>query len=478
LLTIGGQDVASARWGEGRGFFDATFSPPATGYYELAIYHHNAHGPGSYRVEVGIDGASPVQLSTENFALFEGIESLDGFDPVENTAEGVAYFTITLPAFNVVSDGEVKVSNFADDLAFWEYSLDGGQSWLPGEGDSFVLPAGQYNDGDVLARQFDVAGNASSPAALGVDVCLVIETTVEQTLTLTNFNGLAGYDNSFGYYTKDADGNPVAGKVVWANASNANQGATYTLTGFLEDEVGFFIIPDGARQNGGLNNFTDVTFQFVDNKWQAFDGESALSGRVPEAPALFDNPALNPDGKNYVKNNDNEGNLNWEDIFGGGDRSFDDVNVKAVWSDPVTTMRGTDHDDVLIGTEGDDVLIGGAGNDILTGGSGNDAFAWSLADVSPVGAYVDTITDFATGDNRLDFGDLFGSEVGTVADLFDEGKITAQIDGDNVVLSLDSVRQDGHVDQIVVLEGYAGAFDHNLDQIKAELIGKIDIIIE
>src|SRR5690606_13008442 len=57
--------------------------------------------------------------------------------------------------------------------ATWEYSTDGGETWTEGEGDSFVLEEGEYED--VQVRQTDAAGNASEATSLGpvtVDVTI------------------------------------------------------------------------------------------------------------------------------------------------------------------------------------------------------------------------------------------------------------------------------------------------------------------
>ncbi|MGP9635440.1 BapA/Bap/LapF family prefix-like domain-containing protein, partial [Halomonas sp. AOP43-A1-21] len=51
----------------------------------------------------------------------------------------------------ITSDGTVNVGNLEPD-ATWEYSLDGGDTWIEGVGESFELPDGTYADGDVIAR--------------------------------------------------------------------------------------------------------------------------------------------------------------------------------------------------------------------------------------------------------------------------------------------------------------------------------------
>ncbi|MFG6666888.1 Ig-like domain-containing protein [Halomonas sp. HNIBRBA4712] len=71
----------------------------------------------------------------------------------------------------ITNDGTVNVGNLEPE-AIWEYSLDGGDSWLIGTGTSFTLPQGDYGIGDVQVRQTDRAGNVSESFELGVAVTI------------------------------------------------------------------------------------------------------------------------------------------------------------------------------------------------------------------------------------------------------------------------------------------------------------------
>jgi len=66
------------------------------------------------------------------------------------------------------------------------------------------------------------------------------------------------------------------------------------------------------------------------------------------------------------------------------------------------TLDGGAGNDTLLGGDGVDLLTGGLGNDLLTGGSGTDTFRFSTA----LGkTNIDTITDFATGVDRIELDD-------------------------------------------------------------------------
>ncbi|WP_414159158.1 LapA family giant adhesin [Pseudomonas sp. BNK-45] len=75
LVTIGGKNVASTTWGAG-GNLNGTFTPTTSGYYTIDIYHHNQSGPGSYDVNLSVNGATAVDLSNAGVPLYTGVTDL------------------------------------------------------------------------------------------------------------------------------------------------------------------------------------------------------------------------------------------------------------------------------------------------------------------------------------------------------------------------------------------------------------------
>lgn len=151
-------------------------------------------------------------------------------------------------------------------------------------------------------------------------------------MTVTNLGSVtAAFNNSYGYYIKGENGEPLFGEVIFANVKH-NVGSTVSVQveGFTSDDIGFFIIPNGASTNSSLSNDTEVTFQQLSNgNWQAV---ANINGVITPlngtgSPALFDNNSLNRSDYDYLSNNENPGNQNWEDINGGGDRDDNDVNI-------------------------------------------------------------------------------------------------------------------------------------------------------
>ena len=152
----------------------------------------------------------------------------------------------------------------------------------------------------------------------------------------------AGYNNSVGYYLADASGNPLGGAIFEDNAHNL--GESIALIDVADypgaTTLGFFIIPNGD-QNASATDGQKVEFQFSNGQWHAFTNGTQLNGTG--AGVFFSNAALNGNGYDYLRDNGGAGNLNWEDLVGGGDKDFDDVNAQVSLSSihfvPNTAMR-------------------------------------------------------------------------------------------------------------------------------------------
>ncbi|WP_409297441.1 retention module-containing protein [Pseudomonas sp. KCJK8993] len=76
LITIGGKNVATAVWGSGGGI-SGSFTPTTSGYYTLDIYHANQSGPGSYDVNLSVNGGAPVDLSNANIPMYPNETALN-----------------------------------------------------------------------------------------------------------------------------------------------------------------------------------------------------------------------------------------------------------------------------------------------------------------------------------------------------------------------------------------------------------------
>jgi len=166
----------------------------------------------------------------------------------------------------------------------------------------------------------------------GVDGCFDVSGTCEVTLTVDFLESLAGYNNSFGYYLAGDDGLPVSGSVVWANVKTGGNGVGDAVTITLDADdlggakkLGFFIIPNGANKNPGLSDGDDVTFAQSGGDWSILQNGSPLLGQG--ADVLFSDESQNPGGYDHEEDAAPVGNMNWEDIVGGGDGDYNDVSL-------------------------------------------------------------------------------------------------------------------------------------------------------
>ena len=157
-----------------------------------------------------------------------------------------------------------------------------------------------------------------------------------------------------------------------------------------------------------------------------------------------------------------------EDVFFSG--SGDDVIMGGTGNDEI---HGRGGDDMIMGGEGDDDLWGNAGTDVLTGGAGEDTFHYT--DVSDSqGTTVDTITDFVSGEDILDFSAITGgtgSYTGeangygaVLTSLQSTGDAQAVLDTSTSTLYVD-VNGDGNLDDQDMAIDLTGvtALDNNTD---------------
>jgi len=87
-----------------------------------------------------------------------------------------------------------------------------------------------------------------------------------------------------------------------------------------------------------------------------------------------------------------------------------DADNQLMGNSGVNVLKGGAGTDHINGGAGNDRLIGGTGSDVLTGGIGNDRFVFdALEPGSP-----DSVTDFVTGTDKLEFDHLAFAAIGPV----------------------------------------------------------------
>ncbi|MTI10965.1 DUF4114 domain-containing protein [Curvivirga aplysinae] len=313
------------------------------------------------------------------------------------------------------------------DPASFDDSLHGGagEDHISGNLGDDIITGGANDD--------TIAGGAGSDFIAGGTDDGKAQVEVSETVTVTFESSRAGYHNSFGYYVKDENGEPTEGVLIWKDLRNETaQGEEYEIeipAGKTADDIGFFLIPDGDRRNNDLEDGMEVTFQKnAQDEWVVVDPDGdVLKGR--SEPAYFDGPAeMNPDGIVHVQI-DEDGELGFEDLKGGGDRDYDDA---------VVTVEVDEN--VEIDFEGGDQLWGGE-----EGGDGDDQqdlFFFAEGDG------VDTIHDFEAGTDQLiisgygrDDMDIFADGNDTIIKLGDNGDALKLVDVDASIFGEENVSE-------------------------------------
>ena len=229
-------------------------------------------------------------------------------------------------------------------------------------------PLGDTEDDLVLDFEFvatDTDGDSATSAfSVTIDDDAPVITTTESQdkdyeFTASNYveDTSASYSNSYGYYVKDEQGNPVRGVILEDNVKDRD--GLYenpeTITGYSPEQIGFFIIPNGGWLNrGSVENGEEVTFEFINGEWQAFTQDGTpLNGAGSKV--LFDEAALNKDGQDHVEDNELDGNQNWEDFqIPGDDGDYNDGNTNVDWTE--VSVSGDTVGSVAFGADGEGSL--------------------------------------------------------------------------------------------------------------------------
>ena len=180
------------------------------------------------------DGSKTVIVRQSNLAGSVSPAS----DPVTFTLDTtVATPTLSLLVDNgasstdfITSNGTVKVNGLEPGVG-WQYSTNGGSTWISGTGTSFTLT----DDGakSVIVKQTDAAGNTSANSAV---LNFTLETVPEPpTLDLATDSGISTSDKATNVGTVNVSGLEVG--ATWEYSTNggstwtAGSGSSFTLTG-------------------------------------------------------------------------------------------------------------------------------------------------------------------------------------------------------------------------------------------------------
>jgi Ca2+-binding RTX toxin-like protein len=180
-----------------------------------------------------------------------------------------------------------------------------------------------------------------------------------------------------------------------------NLGAGATGVGFSANNVG---VVDAAASTTGVYLSTDATITASDRLVGSSLTPALAAGASDFETASVTLPTNLTAGTYYLGALADYSNA----IAEGNEANNASGAVRIILGNAsANNLTGTSGNDTIFGLGGNDTLTGGAGNDTLIGGAGNDHFRFTArAD----GA--DTIVDFASGADRLDFTKLaFGNHL-------------------------------------------------------------------
>ncbi|EEF78887.1 retention module-containing protein [Methylophaga thiooxydans] len=367
------------------GFFTGEFGADGAGSESYSL---NLNGSDVASGLFAVDSTDTVTTDGDGFGQGSEIVLNEVNGDIIGSVGGVEYFTISVNA----ETGEVTLTQLDN---IWQPDAQN-----PDDSQSLVLDAETLSlikeitdaDADSASASLDLSGGLfnfedDAPTISSEQPAVSLE------MTVTNHNEVssAGYNSSYGYYIKGENGDPTDGVIIWNNVQDpANESATVTLEGVSADQVGFFIIPNGFTNNGGLENDTEVTFvKDSSGHWEAQVNGQPLAGSGSNV--LFDVAALNNDGQDHVQDNALTGNQNWEDLqIPTGDGDYNDVNVNV----ELTRVGGITVDETDLDSSASDSMNLAGSFDISFGadGEGNVAYALSV-DTEVETGLVDTLSD-------------------------------------------------------------------------------------
>ena len=337
-------------------------------------------------------------------------------------APQIAALWTDLELFN---SGQIYVSDQSDHAVITWAGLDE----YSGHGLSMTFQAILYQNGEIALSYAGIDPLVSHGLIVGVSPGSGIADTGSTDLIAGAFSAPTGLAyQEFPYPGDAADLNGHA--VVFTPDGNGGYGVQLTSNGLN------VVTGTSGPDNLTGSSVSDVISGAVgDDTLHGGGGDDLLLGGAG-------NDTLFGDGGNDVLFGGNE-DAAGENVLSGG--SGNDYLVGGYGND---SLDGGSGNDILVGLEGNDTLIGGAGADTLTGGSGADHFVYDTPDslvmvnsntaYSGTNSHPDIITDFTTGQDKLQFiaSAFSGIASGTLSNGVSFSVISNSYDGTNAGVNL------------------------------------------
>ncbi|SFF42093.1 repeat-containing protein [Aureimonas phyllosphaerae] len=188
-----------------------------------------------------------------------GTHAVDRDTPAQPAAS-VALDTGSSGADGITNVGIVNVGGLETN-ATWQYSVNGGATFVPGSGSTFTLASGSYAAGDVQVRQTDQAGNVGPSVSLSAVTVDATAPGAPTALALAagSDSGASATDGVTAVRTPTVGGHAEAGAIVrlldldrgttlgtttadgngdWSLATSSLGDGTYRLVATAQDSAG------------------------------------------------------------------------------------------------------------------------------------------------------------------------------------------------------------------------------------------------
>jgi hypothetical protein len=128
--------------------------------------------------------STPLVITIDTSAPTTGSISL-AYDTGSNSSDGIT------------NNGQITVSNL-DSGCSWQYSIDGGNNWVDGTGNSFTLASGTYGIGQIKMRQINAIGSVQTVNIPTNSYTITVDTNAPTsgTLSLTVDDGVSSSDGN------------------------------------------------------------------------------------------------------------------------------------------------------------------------------------------------------------------------------------------------------------------------------------------